>query len=593
MNSFAGINDTNAILHEISLVEKAFLEGSKCVVIAGGISSDRHRIADEFTVLNSHMFNNVFNCDYDKHRRIFFDKTSHISVDCIVKKSLYMPFLESSECERINALSEFEACAVHNSLVVVRNYDVPTLSSYLRHLLNINIKLLVVSDCEKEVEYKDCVKVCVGNTHDDFVNSIKERVLSLDENMLELLRSICALVCYRNYARKCDSSKDGVFNEESIAFFTGFEEHETEMLLNTGLVNKGKNGEISIDRETLDFVMKYYTPTLDNCKSLSLFFEECCDFDLIQSAKDIDGKIVAYDRLVHDLAASAEVLCVYTAFCKDDKNRTKRLYNMLMAQALSEVHKYDHLYVNNASFLVRCLEDDMLSGSCAQIYGDSDYFSDFALLFMRINVDLVRICVSLLRGIGYDMYDERHEVLRVLLRSMNRICRAVSEKTAAHSHMLLALDDVISICYEAFGEFEAVSDMGQYNYHFDNLYAKRVGEASQISGHSCCVAMGYSELTVQVYRRLCDIYDWRIRLAMGDNRASFVKMDADSAECARQVKRIRVHLSRIQKGFSHFYDFFEEYNCEDLCAKELSKRLEDNRRLIKRGFDGGTKTGAE
>lgn len=538
----------------------------------------------------------VFYACYDKEKYLFYDKNSYVSVDCILKKSIIRPLIGRYK----NSFEFFESCLNEQSLVVIDNYSIPSISPYLRHIAKSGCKLIVV--CDKTINKLPDDFFLFNPVFNSVGDDVFQSVKMLDGKEKELLVTLCAMLRYLDVTTKIESSKSGVFDKSSVRFYLGDLSCKLDSLLNAGLVKADLSGRITVDKTVSDYVFDNFNPCAESCPAFMNFVEESCGFDIVMEEKDVYARLCASEDEDVSFSESEEFLDVYTHFALSDKNAVKHIYNALMSRTLvrlgSEIGNtyVNHLKMRNACFYIRFLYEK-LRGKTAEIM--YEHCSDEVLLDTEIlaRLDVIRICVCFLRNLTLDLYGDFREILEVLYNSMNDLF-VFASKIENDSLRAEILDDCIRICSETFMYFQCVDDEGDF-YNLRAFYKNaRLGYSMEkysdnLYGQS--LVFGFSTLTVLLYGMFQKYLDEWLEI---HEKSDFDIVSENIQLRKRLFEDISVEYVRIKNGFDSFYDFCNQSNksirvSEDCIKTDLDERLNKNIHLLERGFDNGTKTGAE
>lgn len=528
----------------------------------------------------------------------------NISVDTVLKYDL----CNIKAPDSILRLCEVEKLLDEDTILIIDNYDIGSPSPYMRHLFGLHCKVVVLSPCNMESAGKNAVKIDMEQN--DNSNAPDFSVLASRES--ELLMTLCAILKYLDSSVRIISSKTGVFDRESVRFYLGELCEELDVLEDKGFVRIAENGRIYVDADIMEKAVSVLKPSAENCKTFMDFADRICNFVIDQESKDITASLRAVGEY-NSFAASEEFLTAYTHFSMIDSGKGIKLYNCMMAYVLENCAMQKgsdyirHICMRNKGYFLHtlksCLEDKQL---LSRIYANSDYLPAEYTGSIRAQLDIIRLTTCFVRNLTPDMYAENEDVFLMLYEAMEDVMK-YSEKSLCDSDvMMLLLDDVIRLCDESFGYFEVIDEDGNYHIRRENPCVHRVSyvcERRCDSSDACSIEFGHSLVTVKLYGMYQKYLDKWLELSHSTDMCfpnSILKQlfDEKLTERIHRREMISTHYIRIISGFDKYFDFLSEkhrkcnvYECD--FDSNAVKRLDDNRHLFLRGFDKGTKIGAE
>lgn len=539
---------------------------------------------------------------YARYERDKFVNRS-ISVDTVLKHSLCC----LGNNEHFDSVNEVEQLLCEDAVLIVDNYCIGAPSPYMRHLFGLCCKVIVVSNAVMENAGKNAVVV----KSDEREISLHDFSM-LDKEGTELLMTLCAILKYLDSSVKIVSSREGIFNRESVSFYLEALSEKLDNLIENGFVKETDKGRLYIDTQIINSVISVFSPNAQNCKTFMSFAERMCSFVIDQESKDVSA-ILKVNEKYNSFAASEEFLAAYTHFVKTDENRAKKLYNSMMALVLDKcaMQKGEdymgYLCLKNKDYylscLKKCFEDkDFLD----LLYIENDYLPCAYTGKIRAKLDLLRLVTAFIRNITADMYAENEELFRMLYDTMESIMDTLHDGSVDNASAMLIADDVIRLCEESFGYFEVIDDDGTYNAKREKTDSHRVfyrSEKKCDAVDACSILMGYSTDTLRLYGMYQKYLDvWLELSASYESRFSNPVLrqlyNEKLYERNHRRKAMSTHFLRIVNGLETYSEYLSEKNTDvriydyrfDL---NTEKRLARNKHLFNRGFDGGTKTGAE
>ena len=579
------------------------LENVKNVIVSAGTASGKTFYINKYLSENKSKYNKIFIAHFDREKHLLYGKTPNPTLDCILKKAL----LSSYSCHDGAYLSDdcytdFESRLCENTLLVVENYDIAAPSPYMRHLAKLPCKLIVVSRCEMKNCGEQFLRIALENN--DRIFHIKERITSLTAKQSELLRTLAAMLYYLRDDTVINSSKNGVFDINSVEFYLGNLADEVCALNELGLVDIHENGRISICRAVGEYVLEKLSPTLDNCPTFMYFCEKYCDFLINTSVKDIFG-VINTEKNDSETFATRELLEVYTYFSLTDENSTLRIYNLLISYLIDTVGKNgfnnisEHLFLRNKDYMLSLLEKELSKAKSFEFLrsGESS---------MEADLDMIRVCVCCLRNLPYTMYKENETIIRIFTRVLENLYIKISGLSDDEADKRELFGKVINICYETFSFGYAITRDGKYSGFRDCADKHKVKFTSQIESdrqNAVSLNMGYSIETVMLYgafQKHLDAYiEESAKTNVSNTSIILQKLNKQRlADFSEITKCLSVHFCRLKTGYDKFYGFLEEkYEKQKIYDAEIDsgfkKRLEDNKHYLVRGFDKATKIGAK
>ncbi|MBE6681418.1 MAG: hypothetical protein E7600_03930 [Ruminococcaceae bacterium] len=568
----------------------------KKIAVTGKAGSGKTHLALEYVYKHLNCYDRVFYVVFDKEKHLYYDKSSILSVDCILKRAIVRAIANTRGYLDGSELDFFEKCLGKNTLVVIDNYDIGAISPYMRHVASSDCHIILCSRCDIDCGEYGFEKICLDDdciiTLDRF-NDICNN-LSNDEKVL--LMSLSAMQYYLCDNTEIISSDSGVFDRDSVKFYLGKLATGLDKLISFKLVRERTDGRIYVDRYVCEMVFSLLKPDADNCRTLMGFFEEATDFDLSQNVKNTFAKAYSEYEEILEIVFSDEFSELYTYFAFCDNDACKKLYNMLFVKVLDRLATngenlyYHHLLSNNLPYYLELLYEKMSEDCLFEIYTSYDIETNDTAFGYRLSflLDMVRLCVSLLRNMPTELYDANASIMKLLHKVMCEILDVTKESDIRMN----AVEAVIKIGLETFSGFCVIDSKGSYNSFRDcfDTSIKYTCNSFADSESATGLCMGYSENTLSLYV----IYYKYLEIWLSQKNTG----DADeimSLQYSELYESMNVHMGRIFTGFENFCDFFEvKWNIEKLFNEtDIKKRLSDNKRFVLRGYDGGTKSGAK
>lgn len=592
--------DETAVLELQTYIESGFRN-----LLVVGDCNEALLCVSEYIHRNHDKYSRIFKAQYDKDKCL----DTSMSIDCVLKKCLSRELIKySPPCK--NYLDEFENNLCNDTLVVVYDYNVPSISPYMRHLASCDAVFVVISECDMKNLPDSFKKVYVQCNSDG--ESLIRKISDLSQEQNELLMTLSAMLHYLGEHTKIVSSERGVFDRKSVEFYLGSISCHLDELCDMGFVKEACNGKITVDDRVIRDVLENLSPSLENCKTFKRFLDRFTDFYVIQDTKDLLAKFYTSRDGDFSIVGTAELFDVYTRFCLTDEKAGLRLYNMFMALILQKLGdaNNEHLLMRNTGYFLNILRNSLKGSLAEKIYDDELYISDECpscySLGIRANLDIIRICVSLIRGVTSDLYQENALVLDILYQAMKDVFQEISDCREDESEKCHMLDDVLRICHESFSYFSVFDKYGDYKKERDDVNSSVVrysGCKHSDGRNAVSLAFGYSKITVLLYGMFQRyIFEW-LKLCdknepLNGNRLLESIHKEKLEERTEMFENISVHYCRIRDGLDNFCDYFDNKRrsvCvfEEVLDDAFEKQLKNNRNLLVRGFDNGTKTGAE
>lgn len=556
----------------------------------------------------------VFSC-FDRKKYLYNSDMKTLGLDVILKKSLSACFINcdmSVEELNTNYFSMFENSLGENTLVVIYGFDVKAPTPYMRHLISLGYPLLICAVNTMSGIPKDFLTIdCRAAQNSSVCN-----IALLDERQRELLITLCGMLYYLDTNTEIKSSKNGVFDKNSVRFYLGDLYDSLDVLVNYNLVSISLNGQILIQDEICEYVFSNFFPCFDNCPTFMKFVEELCNFSVMQNYKDTYARLCAFEGEYNAFISSAELRDVYSFFAKSDENCGHKVYNMLMAMMLCEnglqkgVFNCSHLLWRNRCYYLSLMAEYLRDEEKSSREYDEDLYFDEPLCEIyshriKAELDIIRVCVTLIRNVTRDLYKETEYVFEMLLGSLRRIYNEISEYCGDVSEKLCVIDDVLRLCYETFSFADVIDENGKYNCFREDSPNSRVFytcEKECDSLNASSVAMGYSKTTLSLYgmyqKYISEFFVLWDKENIDKSNRLLYEYNVEKRKTLENVShKISAMYVRICEGLENFTDYYTEKNkkvkifdCD--FPGDIEKRLADNQRLLRRGFDSGTKTGA-
>ena len=530
-------------------------------------------------------FDRVMYFVYDRDR--YIDK-SRFSIDTILKKSLMQPYIERAAADNCDYLLTFEKDLDKNTLVVIDGYDIPAPSPYLRHLMKTDCRLFVVGKNKFSGQF--------------------ENTLILESECSEAVDLNNLTACQKELAMTLSAilfhlPNGAEFDTKTLDTYLGTLSSNLDFLVESGLVTKSRDGKISMKKRHIKAVMEAFKPTAQSCPSFMRFCEKACSFEINQTAKNNLSRLQTQGNC--DIAMSCAFYHAYTHFSLTDKNKGIKLYNMLMSMTLDKKSFHS---LRNKDFYLSTLKTELENGLADTLYDSfivdkKDNYCEFRKN-AKAMLDLIRICVAMLFGVTGELYKENKPVFDVLSVCLNEIYTEAQNISDLSQRQSL-VDEAIKLCSSLFDYSEAISKKGDYNKYRDAVPTalhRCLGQQACDKDYAVSLNMAYSADIIRLYglyQRLLDDY-LCIDKKLPPDKNSLVRSihqnkSSDRAEISKSISRT---FCRIEKTYHSFFEFyspgFENIKLYELSFdKAFDKKLEDNRRYILRGFDGGTKIGAQ
>lgn len=526
-------------------------------------------------------FKNVlyFDCDRDR----YINKNIY-SIDTLLKKSLVTPYISCNEPDFCDYLEKFETSLDKDTLVILDGYDIPSPSPYLRHLMKSDCSLLVVgkslfsgiSTSDKNIVFEI----------DDSID-----IDCLTDSQKELVMTLSAILYYLPENIKID--------RETLSVLVPVLSENLDDIITKGFVFESCDGALCMKRNHIKQILEKYNPTSDNCPAFMGFLNNALSFTINQRAKNNLSMLVCdeqYTKVSRELLYSA-----YTHFSLADTSKGIKIYNLLMSMTLENK---SFLKLKNKEYYLAELKKYMDNDLCEVLY--NDYFDDekdnyFSFSpFVKSRLDLLRISVCFLSDITGDLYKENMPVFEILNDCFLELL-AETEKISDFSKRISILDEAIKLSSRLFDYCDALDDSGNYNKSRDGIPTishRFLGEHICDETYATGVYMAFSIKTIKLYASYQKILDTYISLA--ENLPDGVNMNfLPNISYRREVsKRISRTFCRISVTYAEFFDFnsgkYEKVKLYKIKLDEkLEKKILENKRYQKRGFDGGTNKGAE
>ena len=606
--------------NEYARLISAFEEKSAKVLLYTDSKCASDAVLSDFLKERSGCFSSIIYSAYDRNKYLYNGDMKPLGLDTVLKKSLSRSFIEKEitfDSRLGNYFSEFESSLGKDTLLIIDNYDIASPTPYLRHLLLHECSLLIIGRKPMTSLPRNVTVINAKTKSSAETVSLAQRTDLLNTRQKELLMTLCGMLYHLDGSTSIESSPSGVFDRESVRFYLGDLCDELDILSEYKLISICENGRITVPQDITDYVISVLCPTSQNCNRFIRFTNSICDFSVMQNCKDTYAKLSILEGTYNRFVSSEEFRDVYTYFCKSDKDSGKKIYNILTAVMLDRqgMHKGTfncrHLLWNNRCYFLS-LAAQYLRENCKShdIYHDKLYFdeplSDIYSHSVKAELDIIRLCVTLLRNTTIDLYKESEYIFKLLHSAMQRIYKEISEGTFCDSEKASVMDDVIRLCYETFGYVKALDEDGEYFGFRDCFQNSRIfyfceRECDALNASS--VYMGYSKDTISLYAEFQKYIGEYLKLTKNSNSKEKIELLDSYSNVKIQSYRniyadVSLHFTRIVNGLDKYCDYYSAASmpsCIDTTdfKCDIEKVLSDNRRYLSRGFDGGTKTGAE
>lgn len=614
-NEINNLHIENSADEIYSLVQNGFSK----IIIKSLKNTEKTAIASSFIERLSDKYDDIFYIEYDKEKRIFSnafrESPDSVLKDCILRVFLKHDFEKYSLSDynaNINFLSKFEEkIASKKTLVIIDYFEISAPTPYLRHLLSSKCALILMSQ-----------KLCDKNAKTVYLSDknsfpcCEKAILSLSENQKRLLFSLCAMLNFRNY--DTDGENKRIFNRKSVKNYLGNLAKELDSLIDCGIIVEISDKNLKINKIFSEYVLSNFKITCEDCKEFMSFLEKHADFTIYQDIKDLKGEIVIAKQEKNNISSvisNGELLQLYTHFAPNDKNRALRLYNMLFCtvfKANPQSKRSDilsTLFIKNRSYYLELLYNSYDESVGKVIYSDENYQSTYApkcysedILF---RLDIMKLCMCFLYGLGTDWYKSNENVLQILLECLEYIYEKSNASNISNLEKMYLTDSCIRICFETFSHNIPITQDGTYSpwrdkedLTFVNYSCMYYSDRKSSGG----LALGYNEKTLRLYFSFIKHLEKWLNLS----RCTDLSLDDEIEKSIHEQKELvykrtydelSATLLRFFNGFDKFYDFYsesalKEAKCIDIKSDNCGI-ISKNSRLAKRGFDSGTKSGAE
>ena len=239
------------------------------------------------------------------------------------------------------------------------------------------------------------------------------------------------------------------------------------------------------------------------------------------------------------------------------------------------------------------------------LYTD-EFLPDFYTDTIKLELDIIRFCLSFVRNITLCMYQRFEGVFERLLSSLCNVFDYVRDSRENVDLRIALLDDVIRLCSESFDYFCVIDKDGLYNSFRDNFEERRISYSSERESdkmYADSIVMGYSHLTLSLYAKYAEFLCAWLMLCenatvLPMNRLLKQIHEEKYTERKQILECIESHYLRIVSGYENYLDIYSVSDKKNTIlnfdiAAISQKRLSDNKRFSLRGFDGGTGRGSE
>lgn len=564
------------------------------LLVTGRPGCGKTLLAAEIIRAGEDMYDEIYHVVFDKEKYLYYDGDTRFSIDCILKKSIIRAVSATVGCLDGSEFEHFEESLGKNTLIVVDNYDIKSMSPYMRHIVSGKCDVVVVSRCNI-----DCSKYGFDIVNIECENPMSSQVFcelcnKLDACQKELLMSLASMLYYLCDCTKVVSGNSGFFDRASVKYYFDGIYESLDRLIDLNLVKERCDGKIFMERNVCELVFSHLKPSADNCKTLMKAFGRETGFVLSQSVKNTFARAYSEYDAIPETVKGDELSELYTYFVLTDENSLNKLYNIMFVKALHNLascgeNSYTHhLLTRNTGFLLDVMYYSSNTELVRRIYTDGDSeelcTDDADICYL---LDIVRLCVSFLRNLPTELYDANYGIMKLLCRVMEKLYHETADKEC-HAEIL---DRVVETAWETFCYFSVIDAEGNY-YSFrekSTSVIRYTGNCFTDDENAVGLSMGYSPYTLNLYRVFGKYLEKSLSIHKGTDKDERILVSR-----RKNILRLMyTHFHRIVNGFDNFYDFFENKQCLfcDLPEADVDKRLSDNRRFVSNGYDGGTKIG--
>ena len=509
-----------------------------------------------FVVTDKDISNNLrpFESEFSSVIYVRFDREKHVnykkySVDILLKYSIIESFYDVVGTD--NMLLSFESMLDESVLLVIDNYNIPYPSPYLRHLLGMKCKCVVVGKREFSHYGNDSVILRLDADKQEPESIIN----ALWCNERELLLTFCAMLYY--FPKKNLSGENIIFNREKVRCYLGDLVMYLDSLVEKGLIIEDNGGNILVPEKVKKYVIECLKPDFNTCKTFADYCRNCKTFD-------------------------EEFYGLYCYFSKQDPNSTVIIYNLL--SNLVERGIPLTLLKNKEFYAEKLIDEDSAKVRiCAKFIKTGKSTKELAMQFL----------VNALRNVSNDMYILCEGCFDVLLSCMKQLYDEIVDLPCLPDKMK-KISEVVNILYPLFCCKNTVIGTAIQNpFPVDKMCIKRYGKG---------IDMSYSVKTIKLYGIFQKYLDEYISLdkktPVSLVAAESIKRNNNVSEYSAVSENISRHFEIIRNTYGNFIDVFSPknakvkiYNC--LNENNLEDKCAAGKRFLKRGFDGGTNTGAK
>lgn len=422
------------------------------------------------------------------------------------------------------------------------------------------------------------------NGHDDQLLNHYRRIIRLhllSEEQKEALRTVFVMSYAINSETRFVDSPNGVFDRAVFKAYTGMNLNALNSLIRNRIVNEDSDGELSLHPSVKEIIRLDMNPTCQNCPHLYEKMHSLIGFVLNPGSIDpcffVDENGCGYDGATE---RQNELFDIYTWLYESDPNKTRHLYNLFMIltgydfedqveNVLNEMDIWHLKWVNREFFVSKLYEILNNPQNAKMLFPDNVYDLNWAPCVPeyscedRAKYEFIRICTTLMRYISMPYYDgDYDQTFSHMIMVFGSIC--VNTLNAIQDHNILPkdqytlLDDIIEKLEPIFYNCCAIDRNGDYwdiieHALYNPIAITDVFDDMLFNVGLCAYVSEKTYLLYQMVNALLMIW-----LHASSTRNQDESEEKKFQKRIEWSKHISVELYRIDQGFNHFFDFYND-----------------------------------
>lgn len=393
----------------------------------------------------------------------------------------------------------------------------------------------------------------------------------------EILETAGVMLFYINPA--IVKHEEHCFTAHHCEMYTGISRKHLKKLTTLGFIRIIGKDELYITNGVFRFIFNKLKPSAQSCRGFMKYISQCTGYKLSLLRKNYESgsPVLNGSDFETPFLIDASLLDVYAYFISTDSNSKIRLYKGIMQYILSSLgprastKSTQHLLIRQRDMLIYSFCNAIGNNFKEELYKDSDCRKIFPESYtpdIMAGLDIIRVCVSFIRFIHCDMYDDYVFIFRVLEKAIFKCIEDIRGGAYSHQEVTQIYLDIINLCARTFFYFNEFGENGSYNpyrlsgrtslgYHLSHSWNEK---------NACSLYALHSPQTMRLYTVFYKLSSGFISHITNREASA---LDEHSAYTYRLTKEFCREFSsfwnRLLCGFEKFCDFYaEKLLCTDV-----------------------------